>query len=473
MRFYIDNLDFVHISKLEINRKVNEHSKCILSLLLKEDDLVSAAAKYKKLISSPILLKIEENGKTENIFCGFIEKVNLKKIRNIYLDLECFSNSKKEDKEKKFFIYQDVEKKIGDILKLLNIASVSPFFLDKEMENIPIEKPILQNKESNFEFLKKILHDNTNIMPESLKAGNKLWIGNRKGENFKLKADNLELKFQEDSEEIEITLINSFYELGDTIEINSKQYFIIENNIEYKDEICYCTYTLIDEYENFKSDSEAGVKQQKLIGEVLENNDEQLLGRVQVAFKEDKCGNHQNFYWYKSLVPYTTKDTGFYFVPAKKDLVVVEFNEDLEPFIVGSIRYNGHENFKNPNEQYIKNDFGKEINMKEKEINIISLFDNTFISLDEEKIELTNGEAGIHIEKDRIVIQNSKNVIVIEDEIKLQKDDGGKLEISDNLLLKSKSNSKLQLGEGAKIKTNNMEVKASSFKVQANNIKVD
>lgn len=455
MRFKIEGIDILYVKNLEIERKVNEHSYCKVSFAVKEE-FPAIINRYKTLVSHPFSLQAVENDKTEekekNIFSGYIEEVKISKnfAENI-VTLECYSNSKKEDKDRYINIFQNAGKTLGDILKQLSFVSATPMYLEDNIENIKLPFPVVQTAETNFEFMKKLLIKNKKILiPESLLSNQRIWIGERKGNVYQLDTEYLEMSFQQELNKIAITLMNKYYELGDIIEIFSEKYFIVENYIEFKEGVCYCDYTLVKDYNNIETEKNS-LLDRKFLGEVIENKDEELLGRIQVKFKEDKYINGvSDLYWFKVLTPYSTQDTGFYFIPSKGDKVIVQFMEEMEPIIIGSIREKGHENFKNPNELFIKNDFGKEIDIKEKEINIISLFNNVYLSLDEEKIEINNGETGLYIEKEKITFQNKNNIIIIDDGITIKKVNGGEVKITDSIELMAK-NSKINIKENVDV----------------------
>lgn len=492
MRFKIEGIDILYTKNLKIERKINEHSYCEISFVTKEE-FSGIVNRYKNLISHSFSLQaIEEvkNGEKEQIiFSGYIAEVKISKnfAENI-ITLICYSNSKKDDIEKYTYIYQNENKTLGDILKQINFVSVAPTYLEENIENINFKLPVVQNDETNFMFLKKLLNENyKNLMVESLLSSQRIWIGKREGNTYQIDTDFLEIIFLKNESKIKITLLNEYYELGDIIEILQNRYFIIENNIEYKEGVCYCEYILVDDYSSVKVEKNS-LLDRKFLGEVIENKDKEALGRVQLKFKEDKYVNGQSdLYWFKVMTPYSTQDTGFYFIPSKGDKVLVHFIEDIEPIILGSIRKNGHDNFKNPNELFIKNDYGKEIDIKEKEINIVSIFDNIYLSLDEEKIEINNGDTGLYIEKEKIVFQNKNNAIIIDDGITIKKEKGGEVKIDNNIQLKA-NKSELNLKEdivmtssdNIQLKTNksglglqeNINLEGKKLSVKAKNIVV-
>lgn len=464
MRFKISGIDFIYTKDMQITRKINEHSCCEIKVVVK-NEVSTVINKYKSLISQPISLSIieEKNGSEKNIFSGYIEDVEIG-ISNIecVLTLRCYSNSKKDDKEKNTVIFQSTEKTIGDIVKKIKFNS-NITFLENGIEEIEIYNPVVQNNETNFNFVRRIISKNRKcIISESLLSSTRIWVGKREGNSYKLGDNYTEIKFKEKKNFIEVCLINQHYELGDILEILSEKYYIVESKTIYRDEVCYCNYILTKEYEDVVEE-ENSLLDRKFLGEVIENKDEKLLGRVQIKFKEEKEMSGEK-YWYKILTPYVSKDTGFYMTPSKGETVIVEFNEEIEPYILGSIREQGHENFENPNNLFIKNDYGKEFNITEKEINIISLFDKVFISLDEEKIEINNGTTGIYVEKDKITFQNEKGLFVIDDKITLLKDSGAEIVIDEKLELKTQ-NSQIEIDS-------NIEMKSEKLEVNANNIKI-
>lgn len=469
MKFKVGNLEFLYVKDVRITRKINNHSNCKI-LLVVEDDIKKING-YQSLASNSISLSLEEGNV---IFNGYIERVKVKKQNHsLEVELNCYSNSKKDDEETFTYIYQEAEKTLGDIIKKLDFkGNKNTMFLDGSIENKKLENVVVQNEETNFKFFKRLLSkEKIPFVVESLLASDKIWIGQRKGNTFKIEDISFEIEFFEKQKMITVTLLNQFYEIGDILNVLSEDYYVIENEIEYRNGSCHCKYILLSSYEDVEFHQYLPVER-KFIGEVIENKDEELKGRIQVKFKEDKMVADSKPYWLKLIVPYSTKDTGFYLVPAKGDKVLVGFDERLEPFVLGSLRENKHENFENPNDLFIKNEFGKEFNLKEKEINIVSVFDNIFLSLDEDKIEINNGQTGLYIEKDRIIFQNTKGVIVIDDNITMQKENGAKVIINEDIAIDSK-NFDIKASDATINASNNMQTKANSININGNTTKIN
>ncbi len=472
MRLEISGMEFLYVKDIMIHRKVNTHAVCEVKLLIAKE-FTDSVNVCKDLISKTIsLIAIDDlKGIEKTIFSGYIEKVQLDtSVRRNYIILKCYSNSKKDDIEKYTNLFQNIEKTIGNMIE--NLSFVSDItFLEKEIQTTNIYDPILQNEETKFEFLKRMIRKQNKIcMAESLLASTKIWVGNRKGNQYQLKEDCFEMLFDMGSEQVNISIHNEFYELGDQIQILSKQYYIVENKIRYKDGICYCDYILIDDYNKIVWEENQWIDR-KLLGIVVENKDKEYVGRLQIKFQEEKQGRGEN-YWYKVLSPYVSNDTGFYMMPSKGDTVIVQFTDNIEPYVIGSIREKGHENFENPNHLFIKNEFGKELNMTEKEINLVSLFNKVFLSLSEEKIEISNGNTGIYIEKDRITLQNENSLFVIDDKLTLVKDDGGEVIIEDKIKMNTKESS-VTLSSNIELQTKeNVSIKASNIKAESSNIKI-
>lgn len=455
MEFKIEGLDeFITVVDLNIKRKVNEHSICDIKFYINSSDPSGTIAKLQGLVDSQFNLKCGDSDQFTSIFSGYVSQVDLYVTGIIEVKLKCYSNSKKEDLTPETYIYQDTEKKLGDILKLLEVTSVSPFFLDKGLEGEKIPEVIIQKEETKFSFFRRLVNRyGAVVIPESLTAGEKIWIGKRDGGQPQLKIDDYGVNLKKDHVQPTCILRDTFLELGDKIKLDSGSYYIVENSITYERGVCWCKYILQENYDNLIED-EPKQPPLKFMGEVIKNEDEKMMGRIQISFKEDKCTNKDKFHWFKRLTPYSTKDTGFYFIPPVGEKVIVEFNSIEEPYVLGSLRENAHENFKDPKDQFIKNEFNKEIHLKEKELNISSVFNKIFISLGEEKIELNNDKSGILLEKDKITLQNQKTIIVIDEDIHIAKPDGSEMVLGDKVSIKTKDNSSLNLDNQIEMKSN-------------------
>lgn len=441
MKIEISEIETLGIKELKITREINSHSYLKVKGLIKDEKGES----YLNMVGSSIQLKVEE----DSIFTGYIENINLEKtLRDSYIEIVAVSNSKKIDQQKKSRIFQNSQKTYEQNVNYMGIKEIEVQFLEAQIAGKKIENPIIQYEETDFIFLKRMVGiEGSFLIPESRSNGEKIWIGKRSGESHKIETDIYTISKAENSKHLKVTLQNNFYELGDILEFKREKYFIIKSQIEYINSFFFCTYEGVDKYEEFSFIKENS-QNLKLLGKVKENEDPEKKGRIQIEFEIDS--DKGNEYWYKPILPYSGENMGIYYIHQKGDKVVVDFTGLKFPLVLGTIRESGTDNLKNP-----------------KEINITSLLDKVFISMDDEQIQIVKEESGIFMKEQKITTQNEDVLMQLEKKVDFQTNDGGRVSIGKEVKMKSEK-LEIDTSSSAQIKSGGSEIKIKSSGIDLN-----
>ncbi|MHA4987665.1 phage baseplate assembly protein V [Cetobacterium somerae] len=441
MKIEISEIETLSIKELKITREINNHSYLKVKGLIKDEKGES----YLNMIGSSIQLKVEE----DSIFTGYIENINLEKtLRDSYIEIIAVSNSKKIDQQKKSRIFQNSQKTYEQNVDYMEIKEVEVQFLETQIAEKKIENPMVQYEETDFIFLKRTIGiEGSFLIPESKSNGEKIWIGKRNGESHKIENNIYTISKTENSKYLKVTLQNKFYELGDILELNEEKYFIIQSQVEYKNSFFFCTYEAIDKYRELSSIKENS-QNLKLLGRVKENEDPEKKGRIQIEFEIDS--DKGNEYWYKPILPYSGENMGIYYIHQKGDKVVVDFTGLEFPVVLGTVRESGTDNLKNP-----------------KEINITSLLDKIFISMDHEQIQVIKEESGIFMKEQKITTQNEDVLMQLEKEVDFQTNDGGRVSLGKEVKMKSER-LEIDTNGSVQIKGGQSEIKINSSGIDLN-----
>jgi len=233
--------------------------------------------------------------------------------------------------------------------------------------------------------------------------------------------------------------LNAIFELQteDVINFNNNKFKIIKSKIFLKKSSLYSEFTLIKSSDkkylkHYKRKNYSNLLTGKnFICEVVNNKDKENKGRIQVKYEIENDKKSDDNFWYECMTPYSSKDTGIFFIPEVGDKVLIYFQSEEFPIALTSIRTNSNEEyFANPNEKFIKNNFGREIHLGENEINIIFAKDENLIKMNENQILLKKQNTYLALEDDKIIIGNENISITFDKDLEIVSK--GKISTSSN-----------------------------------------
>lgn len=451
----IEGFNIICLDEFVIERRVNIHSVCKFKAYIREKDLNHSFSNLNKKVS----VSIVKDGKEEKIFFGIVKSVECSTNRHgSKIEVEIISTSFLESLESKERIFQNPEKKLQNIFDCLNMKELKVDIADEGVKNEKTEVPIFQNKESNFEFIKRIAESLGSfiVIDDISNANINLKIGfsqqskhDLNNEKYKIKS----MKRDMNSEGIKVVLENQLF-IGDILLFDNQEYEIESSVLKYEHGIYLYTY-----YGNLKKEKQKNLIQildnREYEGEVTDNKDPEFRGRVKIKFNDplEDCEPGEG-YWFKFLTPYSGKDTGIVFLPEIGDMVSVkEISGTIYAENSGRVD-TSEEYFKNPNIKTIKNMFDKSITLQEKMIEIKNGRGTeedektNFIRLIDERLEIKVGDKRFIIDEERILLEN-KDV---------------KLELTDKLILLCKESGIQVEGDKIKMQTSEFLTKSDSLK---------
>lgn len=408
--------DGVFLEDFSLVKKAGEHSSLGLKLLAPDalvQDLLGKVG--EKITALPL------KNQNEPIFKGIVTQASLRKgYAGNELEIAAVSESIELDEEGKKKLFQNPEKKLGDILSVLDLHACG-LELAAKFKDAVCEAVICQNEETDFQFLRRM----------AALAGWPLWLDDM---NIKLAlvvagcVSDKKVKFESDLmhslrrirawKKPESALVASaqFVNPGflATLPDDSTVWRVESVHGRLEHGVDLYEYEL-GEYEEpeVKLDEPAWLPALKLTGRVAAADDPENLGRVRVQFEEieDETPDDKKL-WIPYRPGWAGKNSGIVFIPDKDDLVEAFFiNGQL--YCASALREHAlAEECQKVADKAICNNTGQRIFWKEESLELLAAENRLY--MDKEKIELTVGENLLRLDKDTILLQTPRTKVSLK-----------------------------------------------------------
>ena len=433
-----------YLTKFELTKHEGEHSRLNFAASITD----GAADKFLAFTGKNISVTTEDNAP---IFFGRVESVE---VENSFgasrVFASCVSLSILEDEEIKTRIFHNPDKKFSDVLNPARLSLKSNLKLAEDFSNLKYPPVILQNQETNFEFMARLAKNferrfwisdtlpQTDFFIDSSVNKSARKIG--KGQILSVRQKKVGKKFKF------FVKSQKFFDVGQvvTLENIAGEFVIIGLKVSLERET-YFFYYEIDEHKLPPPkipDAPILAKTLKLHGKVKSTKDPKNLGRIQISF-DDKFiedMDKKNPLWIPYRTPYTGKNGGFVFIPDEGDAVEVIFTNE-EIYCVAALRENPlNAECQKVAEKYIGNNFKQRMFFKEKSLEFFS--DKYKILMNEKGIEIIVGENSITLTEQGILLKTKDSKISLSKDIAAHSDGKFELNAKDAEL---KSDGKLKL----------------------------
>lgn len=416
------------------------------------------------------------------LFYGAVNQVRLSQRGNrMYCELTANSVSAIMDIEKKIRIFQDDKKTYNDLFNELMSDYKTKIRIEKEnFFSSKIDNIIIQYNETDWEFLLRIgRRIGTLCFLTGDEKSGRIFFSN--GDIEELNSNYFSISNNNYNEEI-VLESRMFYKLGNQLKFKNKVYTITEINHFYKNATIYNSYTLKDKDFNSTYSGLPMLNGLILKAIVKENIDDCNKGRVKIEFCED--GNIKDMWksshYFDVKTSYSSdengKNVGFYSIPEKNEVILVNFFSDYESdcIISGVVREKENDFLKDPSQKIWRNNKGREFRINDNEISVSSKDEKVFLKLSDELIKCTNDETSLEVSKDKTKLTYKDSEILLDgNEIKLQvgkafiKVNKNGVEINDGKSANIEVNKDINIsGSNANIKTSsNIKLEGSSIKL--------
>ncbi|KAI3345873.1 phage tail protein [Clostridium botulinum] len=458
----VSNYEFIKITDLKIERRINEHAKLYVKGIIDDNkgDMYVETANDESFIK--VSIKDDKNN-IKDLFQGLITNISINMLNDIrILEIEALSQTFLMDIKEKSRTFQDANSTYRDIINTVNSDYGNVQIVDDITSTSKIDTFVAQYKETDWEFIKRLAsYFNTWIVPECQLEDIKYSIG-RGGTfatysldefNYSIKKELGEYKFKEakgisgldDMNLITYEVItNKILGLCDYITFKGRNLYVYEAEIQMHNSIISNKYKLRDEngmkIGRIYNNKIVGLS---LSGTILDTKNDV----VKVNLEMDGCQDSGTARWFPYSTVFSSEDgTGWYCMPEKGDAIRLYFPDNVEKnaYVMSSVNLKSRDTEKrgDPSVKSISTKYGKQLVMEPGAVNIIGgsgmmvkmtddggieIISNKKIILDaQDDIEI-NGKAKVSISGDSGVdlTQNSAN-LSIKDDVTMS---GGKVKI--------------------------------------------
>ena len=426
----------------------NKHSKCIFDVIV-DNENISEFISENPMGKKEICASVEG----EIVFYGTLKKIQCEYTylnTNVHIEAVSFSDSL--DSEKNCRVFQDPDKTYGMLNEFFENRKIKIYCVDKAIGNKKISEILIQNNETDFEFIKKIyakenISININVAKRTVCCLN---VGNLQKSNSLAVQDikKCERTIYKGYEQIKLAT-QVLFEVGTklTLEFLDERYIIISRKIENRCENFEVTYLLIKDNDNSSSLIRKDSLIELGIAKVVANNSDDAKGRIQVEFLNYQNEMSDKKVWIDYVSPLTEKDGGMVFIPDIGEYVEVLMN-DKRCVAIGCIRETPlAENLRDINMRYL-------------------LSRNCVFKIDKDKLDIEIGKNKLSVDKDIMTLTDGKfEVVIKEDQCKVGFDGSKIILVEDMIHSIGKSKVQVETGELTIVGKNSVEIKTKSFDV--------
>lgn len=421
-----------NISAFSLRKAMNSHSECEVRFVVGDADQADFIGKLGKQISI--------KNDSDYIFFGTIDRITVeKKYSGDVLIVHSVSKSIESDTKKHKRIFQNPRKSLNDIINYINGTYSGNGKISLCGNDIGISKCIIQNDETDFDFLNRLAQENGyRLIVNSTDNELDLQIGeyNRdfQGLNYKDIKNHCE-KFDQISElkKSSICLVlreasDTYFSLGQRIRFgdmdnkDNKIYYVDSSEIVMERSAYKYKYVLIELIEADYRDQPHNIDIPPIMlkGIVTDSRDPEGKGRIQVRFDCDYDDVQSDKpAWIPVETPYTASNGGIVFIPDINDVVDVKC---INGKLYASMSFGNNkidDRFINTADKYISNVNGKWIGLKDKSLEICS-GDNVSITLSDNNIKLKVKDTSIIMTDNEVRININGTNIILNDDIKAE-----------------------------------------------------
>jgi len=415
---------FQKITKLKITREVNEHAKLYISGIIDEEN----ADKYVETADADtniaLSVKDDKNSVT-HVFQGVVTNIQVNANRDVRtLEIEALSRTFLMDISKKSRTFQNESSGYKDVFNIVNTGYKNIQMLDKITNGTKIDKFIVQYRETDWEFIKRLAsHFNVPVVPECQLENIRYSIGNSACcKTYKLDEFNYSIK--KELQEYKLKSGNGVNGLSDvnliSYEVITNQIMYLNNLVNFKGRSLYIYKSEMELVNGVISNKYVlrdakGIKvrkiyNNKIVGISLEGSISDTKNDVvKINLKIDGGQNEGGSRWFPYSTVYSSPDgTGWYCMPEVGDAIRLYFpdNEEKNAYAISSVNLQSSDSKKrsDPSVKSLGTKYGKEVVMKPGAVEIIGN-GNLLMRLTD--------DGGIEVKSDKKIVLDAKEDIEI------------------------------------------------------------
>lgn len=420
----VEPYKFQKIIKLKVTRELNEHAKLYISGIIDEENVDKYVENADGDASILISVKDDKDSVT-NVFQGVVTSIQVNANNDVRtLEIEALSRTFLMDIKKKSRSFQNENSTYGDIFKAVNAEYNSIQMLDYITKGATIDKLIVQYKESDWEFIKRLAsHFNVPVVSECQLSDLKYSIGNS-GSSTTYELDEYNYSIKKGLQEYKLKSENDVDDLEDmnliSYEVTTNKIMFLCNLVNFKGRSLYVYKSDMELVNGVVSNKyllrdEKGMKIRKnynnkivgisLSGSVLNTQNDVVKINLEIDGNQD-AGTAR---WFPYSTVYSSSDgTGWYCMPEVGDAIrlYIPDNEEKNAYAISSVNLESSNSQKrsDPSEKNIGTKYGKQIVMKPGAVEIIGN-GNLLMRLTD--------DGGIEVKSNKKIILDAKQDIEI------------------------------------------------------------
>ncbi|WAG55264.1 phage late control D family protein [Clostridium estertheticum] len=416
--------EFQKILKLKVTRDLNEHAKLYISGIIDEENIDKYVETSDEKSSITISLKDDKDSVTD-VFQGVVTNIQVNANKDVRtLEIEALSRTFLMDIKKKSRTFQDKNSSYGEIFNIVNGEYNNINILDSITNGTKIDKLIVQYKETDWEFIKRLSsHFNVPVVSECQLKDIKYSIGNSgcyttyevDKYNYSIKKALQEYRLKSENGINGLNEINLIsYEvitykvmyLYNLVNFKGKSLYIYSSEMELLDGMISNKYILRDNKGiKVRRDYNNKVVGISLKGNVLDTKNDTVKINLEIDGNQD-IGKAR---WFSYSTVYSSPDgTGWYCMPEVGDVIRLYFpdNEEKNAYAISSanLKSSNSEKRSDPAVKSIGTKYGKQVVMKPGAVEIIGN-GNLLMRLTD--------DGGIEINSDKKIVLDAKEDIEI------------------------------------------------------------
>jgi len=420
--------EWLSIQKIKIHRHLNEHTELSISGYIENE------AQQKEYVdqclsadTSLVIKALDENEEETVLFDGMVVKFNMKNQTDfVSLSLDAKSHTYLMDLVPHIRTFQDASMKDNDLIHIVTGDYPKSDMIMETDESAQIEAFTLQYKETDWEFLKRMVsRRNSFLLPGDTSKGIKFFYGVPERGDHKVDIDveyaiqcnlseynlnvgnGLEDFFEIDSTAYVLENQREIYEIGDKVTFQGKTLYVYEIESEYSGFVLRHKYYLRSK-RGFKTSKTYNKKQ---IGASLTATVEEIEKEcVKIDVLDDENTKHPDKTWFQFATVYSDPNgTGWYCMPEKGDTVrlYIPGDEEKEAFVISAVHVESGER-NDPDIKFLKTIHGKEIRFTPDSITLTNNNGMKLVILDDKGI-LIDSDKNITIRADKDIDMQSSN----------------------------------------------------------------
>lgn len=434
--------NFITLLECQIHKQVNMHFTAVVVGYITEQD--ENEILRRPLNSDFHIYAHSEEGDKYSIFRGFIQDIKIHSEGGLKkLTVRAMSNTGMLENGRHLRTFQDEKQTWKDLVEVIRLSHENTQVIYNIDKNVMTDGLIVQYKESDWEFLKRLASENkTVIVPDCTNDFICFFFGipvKRSIAEYALDDYSTKrYKTVDNKEQIEY-LISSRdnVELCEVFTILGEQYFIYEIWGELKENEFVYNFSLrkSNGFETLPVGNKR-ITGASIMGRVLMVKDE--LVRVKL-FSDEDYGSAKRL-WFPFATVYSSPDgTGWYCMPEEGDQIRVYFPDEQEnhAYVISAVHHEDTRGLrKNPDEKFIRTKYDKEVRFSSDRILITNHKGLSVILDDESGIKIKSnkeihimGDTSVQIEsgetveiegKQGVYIRENQNILMVRNGIKEQ-----------------------------------------------------